>query len=225
MDYILKKSLGDKVAQQVHKALFPNKCLFCQKALMEKGNFACQICVDRYRVEKTWDVDIEGISKIFVPFSYVDDVRHSVFRFKYGMERSLAWKMALAMVKALEDDIAGDYFVPVPLHEKRLKERGYNQSALLALELSLIFGLPGADLLTRTKETEKLFGLSRDKRLENLADAMALKDGHGVGGKHIILVDDILTTGSTALECGKVLLDAGAKQVDLMVFAGVFRHG
>ncbi|MCL2353301.1 MAG: ComF family protein [Defluviitaleaceae bacterium] len=225
MDYILKKSLGDKVAQRLHKSIFPNKCLFCQKALVDKADFACGECMEAYQVKELWITYIEGISQVFVPFSYVGDVRHSVFRFKYGMERSLATKMSAAAFKSFGDVVAGDCIIPVPLHHKRLKERGYNQSTLLAMELSALFGVPAVDGLERVKETEKLFGLSRDKRLETLAGAMAVRDGWDVCGKHIVLVDDILTTGSTAQQCAKVLLEAGAKQVDLLAFAGVIRQG
>lgn len=103
-----------------------------------------------------------------------------------------------------------DLLVPVPLHPKRLQERGYNQSELLAKEVSYKTGIPCVPLLKRTRDTPHQTGLNRAQRLQNLENAFAVAPGHSVAGKRIILVDDVFTTGTTMLQCARVLHQQGA---------------
>lgn len=106
--------------------------------------------------------------------------------------------------------------VPIPLSSKRLRKRGYNQAELLAKELEKQFGLTVELLLKRVRETKPQYGLKREERIENIKEAFALNDQRSMTnfqGKTVLLVDDVLTTGSTMSEAAKILKKAGAKEV------------
>jgi len=160
----------------------------------------------------------EHVGWLYAPFAYESEVAGVVHRFKYGGARALAKPMAQAICTHFPD-IYGDFLVPVPLHPNRLRQRGFNQAAHLAMELSEILNLPVFDGLERLRETAKQFDLAREQRMTNLAGAMGIKTGFDVAEKHILLVDDIFTTGATANDCARALLEAGAKQVDMIAFA------
>jgi ComF family protein len=121
-----------------------------------------------------------------------------------------------------------DALVPVPLHRWRLWRRRYNQSALLAQGIAKESGLPVAsDLLIRRKPTASLGHMSPSARRRTLRGAFAVpKDKRAaVRGKHLVLVDDVLTTGATAEACARTLKRAGAAHVDVLVFTRVVRGG
>jgi competence protein ComFC len=109
--------------------------------------------------------------------------------------------------------------VPIPLHPKRLRERGFNQAEIIARHLSKIFGLPMAPMLQRTKNTDHQVGKSRSERLKNLEDAFQLNYIKHKLPTHVLLVDDVWTTGSTMSECAKTLKKGGVKKVWGLVLA------
>ncbi len=118
-----------------------------------------------------------------------------------------------------------DIFIPTPLSAKRLKERGYNQVAMVAKPLSLALGLPYApQALARRKETRSQVGLSHQERKENTRGAFwAAGD---VRGKNVLLLDDVATTGSTLSAAAEALLTAGAREVYALTVARALpRHG
>lgn len=117
-----------------------------------------------------------------------------------------------------------DALVPVPLHPLRLWRRRFNQAALLASVISRHAGVPSRpDWLARRKATRPQVGLTRAERGENLQGSFAVPASArpAVAGKHIVLVDDVLTTGATANAAARVLLRAGSAQVDVLTFARV----
>ena len=111
-----------------------------------------------------------------------------------------------------------DYIVPVPLHKKRLKERGYNQSELIAKEVAEYLKIPmRTDLLIRTKATKKQSSLVRTERVTNVQSAF--KCTEKCDGKKILLFDDIYTTGNTAQSCARELANNGAEQICALTLA------
>ena len=127
--------------------------------------------------------------------------------------------MAEEMVKAAREMglPAMDAVVPVPLHKKRLRERGFNQSDVLAEALAKELQTPKEDWLVRVKNTRKQSMLPMEERAANIADAFqAVKS---CKGKSILLVDDVCTSGATGHACAKALRAAGARHVELFVFA------
>lgn len=110
--------------------------------------------------------------------------------------------------------------VPVPLHPKRLRERGFNQSVILAREISKRFSLP-LDFLTLRRHvfTEPQVNLGKDRRTANVRGAFAVKNKKKIEGQKIILVDDVYTTGSTVKECAGALMQHGAVEVSVLTLA------
>lgn len=151
--------------------------------------------------------------------------RELVHGLKYADRLDLADPLAGLMAHAGAELTAdADALVPVPLHPRRLFKRRFNQSALLALGVERRSGVtmrPG--WLARTRMTIPQVGLDRTARAENVAGAFAVPEAARaeVAGRNIVLVDDVLTTGATIDACAKALSRAGAKRVDVLVFARV----
>ena len=112
--------------------------------------------------------------------------------------------------------------VPVPLHPRRLRERGFNQSALLAGELARRAGTTACpDALVRRQDTVPQAGLTAAARRRNVREAFAVRRRASLAGRTVTLVDDVLTTGATALACARRIEGAGAREVRLLTVARV----
>jgi ComF family protein len=144
-------------------------------------------------------------------------VRKVIHDFKYGRHLHLRHLAGRWLTEALNDPrLTGRRFrliVPVPLHPARKRERGFNQAELLGRELHRACGVPLGDVLQRIRYTTTQTQFDRSERMENLRGAFRLRDGCDVQGFRILLVDDVLTTGSTLSECASVLKKAGAISV------------
>jgi len=144
-------------------------------------------------------------------------VRQIVHEFKYGRHIHLRHLVARWLHAALDDErLCGhrfDVVVPVPLHLARQRERGFNQASLLVELLSAQTTVPPKPLLERTRYTTTQTALDRSERMENLHNAFRLRKNANVRGLRVLLVDDVLTTGSTLNECARVLKRAGAFSV------------
>jgi ComF family protein len=139
----------------------------------------------------------------------------AIQRLKYARRRPLADALG-GLLAERYPFAAAALLVPVPLHSTRLRERGFNQAVLLAKCLARARGLCLASrLLVRMRATHAQPGLSADARRRNLAAAFALRPGAAVAGRHVVLIDDVLTTGATADACATALYDAGAARVDV----------
>lgn len=216
--FLLKKSGGRILLAKTYEAVFPNKCLFCGRVLDHIKAVLCGDCAKSAKFGM--GVIPEHICRVYVAYEYEQEARNTIFRFKYEGKRLLAKPMARMIFERFGKIMDYDFLVPVPLYVARAKERGFNQAALLATELSGLMGLPAYDGMIRAKDTKQQFQLGFEERIANMANAFGIKEGFEICGKNILLVDDILTTGATAAECAKVLKDAGAKSVSLIVFAG-----
>ena len=118
--------------------------------------------------------------------------------------------------------ISYDYIIPVPMHGRKERRRGYNQAALIGKALADNLSMDFAEgVLIRKRPTSVMSGLGRSERVFNLEGAFAVKAGceEMLNGASLLLVDDVYTTGSTADACARALFDAGASKVDVMVFA------
>ena len=155
--------------------------------------------------------------------SYDELSRDLAIRLKYGRKVAIARTMARYMAPLVSFE-GEPVLVPVPLHRGRLWSRGFNQSALVARELSRRLGIPSDPLvLRRTRATPALKGMSHLQRRKAVAGAFDVRDRNSVAGKTIILVDDVLTTGSTADACARTLKRAGAARVELVTWARVVK--
>jgi ComF family protein len=148
--------------------------------------------------------------------------RALVARLKYGERLDLARSMARLMAGAGRAMLSNcDLIVPVPMHRGRLWRRRYNQAALLALELGRLVEKPvSLDALIRVKRTPPQVGLTRNERRANLAGAfrVAPEQRASLAGLHLVVIDDVRTTGSTLNACAHILRNAGAARIDVLTF-------
>lgn len=155
--------------------------------------------------------------------TYEDELRELIHLLKYGRVRTLAGPMGKLLALALPRDERFDAIVPVPLHWWKRWKRGFNQSELLCRELSRRTNIPVKKCVKRVKSTSAQAGLTNAKRRANVSRAFRAK-GRELEGTRILLVDDVMTTGSTAAACAKALKDAGARHVTLLTVARVDRR-
>lgn len=150
-------------------------------------------------------------------------VREVVQRFKYGRKISLGGPLGRLMATGCGGFFAGcplDLIVPVPLHPKRLRWRGFNQAVILAREVGRLWQLPvDPFVLSRSRETPPQTRLPEEGRRKNVRRAFGVNPGRPVEGKALLLIDDIYTSGATVNECSRTLLRAGAKGVYVLTLA------
>lgn len=146
-----------------------------------------------------------------------------IHRFKYEGDVSLARPLAHLLISPATEILAlyqVELVVPVPLHPRRLRERGFNQASLLAARLGKWMRLPvGYSVLERSRWTDPQTGLSRNQRAVNVRGAFSLNDCQSVPGKGILLVDDVFTTGATVSQCARVLRKGGAGKILVLTVA------
>jgi ComF family protein len=178
----------------------------------------CRACAE-------WPAAVRVVRSAFV---MGDGVRPLVHALKYRGWEAAAGPMAARMAALpWPRDVLDEarVVVAVPTTKARLRERGYNQAALLARELAARTGRAfDPDCLVRTRESGSQTSLHPGERRANVAGAFAVPNGRGrtLPGEHVVLVDDVWTTGATALACAGALLDAGARVVSVATFARVF---
>ena len=150
-------------------------------------------------------------------------LRQAVHKFKYGRKVSLGKPLGRLMARACGEFLSecdADVIVPVPLHPKRLRWRGFNQALLLAGPMSKTYGIVADPfLLRRIKETPPQTQLNEEERRRNVRGAFALAPDRSVEGQRVLLVDDVYTSGATVNECSRTLKRNGAEQVYVMTLA------
>lgn len=208
--------------------LFPNqaRCYCCREPRLDiMGDNLCLRC--HTALDKLGSREIlfsaEGVGHVYAPFPYTGEVRELVHCLKYTCVRDVAVLLGARMAACLPPDVRYDGLVPVPLHKKRLRERGFNQAALLCEEISKARGIPILPALARVRNTPHQTKLHKSRRLENVWEAF--RPLSNVSGLRLLLVDDVCTTGSTATACALALKTAGAECVGLCVAAVTLKDG
>ncbi|HEY3666781.1 MAG TPA: phosphoribosyltransferase family protein [Polyangiaceae bacterium] len=205
------------LASSVLDVLAPRRCAACE-ALCPLPSGYCSSCGDP---ELLLDVacHIVGVP-VFAGARYADPVASAIQRFKYGQAPELGRTLASLSVRGIDllGIEASDVWVPVPLHPLRLAERGYNQSALLARELSrLAHGPVDARRLSRVRHTEQQAKRDRRSRGQNVANAFAACARAKL--RRVVLVDDVVTTGATLGACIAALRAGGDEVVGCVAVA------
>ena len=204
-------------------------CAPCWSALDFLGERGCVTC--GIPLEATDSGTCAGclarpprIARTRAAVAYGDISRGLAIRLKYGRKVALAKAMARYMTPLLGAVDADALLVPVPLHRRRVASRGFNQSLLIAREMARMRQLTlSPRLLKRTRATPSLKGMSFSQRRRIVAGAFVARPGSDLTGRTVILVDDVLTTGSTANACARALKRAGAARVELICWARVVR--
>jgi ComF family protein len=150
-------------------------------------------------------------------------LRRVIQKFKYGRKVSLGKPLGRLMTRDCReflDECRVDTIVPVPLHPKRLRWRGFNQSLLLAREVSRVYDAPmDPFVIYRSKETPPQTQLPEHERRRNVRGAFAVNPKKDISGKRVLLVDDVYTSGATVNECSRTLKRGGAKEVYVLTLA------
>lgn len=167
---------------------------------------------------------LRGFDAAYCFGAYEGVLRELIHLYKYARIKTLARPLGDLLAAALPRDQEFDAVVPVPLHWRRQWKRGFNQSELLARTIARRTGIPVVNALRRSQATMTQAGLSNTNRRRNVASAFRCKQAGAVAGKRILLIDDVMTTGSTAAACARVLKGAGARKVALLTVARVDRR-
>ena len=168
-----------------------------------------------------------GVSRFDAVYSYGSydgALKGLIHLFKYEGVRPLAKPLGAWLAQALPREQKFDALAPMPLHWMRQFRRGFNQSALLAKELSKRTGLPVKSVVKRVKGTEQQAFLTRAQRRLNVSGAFKAPDANAVRGMRILLIDDVFTTGATLNACAGALKRAGAAHVSALTLARVDRR-
>ncbi len=194
--------------------IFPPRCEVCKK---DSKEVLCAGCFEQINFMKPH----LGIYSVSV---YEGAIKTAIHRFKFKKRKRLAEPLGVLMVQYLSQipslDIKElDAIVPVPLHPRRLRQRGFNQVHSLAGIVSRYFGTPVLPALERTRETKAQFDLPRQERFKNITKAFKVTNPGSVYNKRLLLLDDIYTTGATITECTKTLKIAGAKRVEVLTLS------
>ncbi|MCL2675767.1 MAG: ComF family protein [Firmicutes bacterium] len=221
------------------KMLFPEgiKCIICDGELdaerfggvcarceLKQNDRFCDKCGRALKTQAKYCAPCQSVRQNFevvrAPFVYEGEVKHLIYRLKYGNNRFLAQYMAQFMAKtAVDSELTADFIAFVPLFPCKKKRRGYNQAELLAKEVGRLTDVPVADVLDKVKETKNTARMRKYQRIDLLKNSLAVIPGIDFAGKAVLLVDDVFTTGTTANECAGLLLAAGAERVSVLTFA------
>lgn len=229
------------ILKRIINTIFPRNytCLCCRNDVYKDGEGFCSYCKDNLpylkgKLCKRCSNPIKGDGnycdfckgkKLYFdyatsPLEYTGKAKSLVRKLKYDGRKDVARPMAKLMAeKFMAEGLSADIILPVPLCEKRFKERGFNQSERLANNLSTFLNINTRnDVLFRVRETPVQTHLNYIDRQKNLQDAFKVRGRKYVNGKVVLLIDDVYTTGATATECAKALKGAGAKFVIVLTF-------
>lgn len=203
--------------------LFPPKCPFCG-ILLEKGELWCPACQKKL----PWLVGTEGERKVdftggcVSALRYEGTVRKAIHRYKFSGVRAYSRAFGILTAQAvLDHGFTADLVSWPTVSKKRLRERGYDQGELLAREVGKQLGLPTLRTVDKAHRPAQSGIEDKDERRANLLGAYTAVEQKNFRGKTVLLVDDVVTTGSTLSECARVLRTAGAEQVLCATLSGV----
>ena len=191
--------------------LYPPRCCFCHK--LTKGEKICKECENSlpYTFSNAKQTDISYISSAVSPLYYKDNVRKSVLRYKFHSATAYAAPYAELIAKCIDENgINCDIITWVPLSKQRLRSRGYNQAELIGREISGILDVPCAQLICKVRNNPAQSGTGNEaRRKANVKGVYKAVDIFEHKGKSVLIIDDVITTGSTVSECAKVLKEHG----------------
>ena len=215
--------------------LFPELCQACGESLVASEDLLCLDCrynlpftdfhlkPDNMVAQQFWGkIKLEGVYAMCY-FAKGGKMQHLMHNFKYkGIQRIGNLLGNIAGEQLLKSPVfnSPDVIIPVPLHKIRLRKRGYNQSMCFAEGLSEKLGIPvDENNLVRVRATETQTHRSRFSRFENMQDVFTLTNHETLRNKHVLLVDDVVTTGSTLEACGIELLKAEGLKLSIATIA------
>ena len=208
------------------RLFFPSKCILCSRLLAMEETDLCHDCRKNTESFPGTKTNIPFIAHWTSLWYYKDNVRSSIHRFKFGNKRFYSEAYGRLLGVRLCDSIYGeaDLVTWVPVSPLRRLRRGYDQSRLLAEALGKELSIPVVRVLKKVRHTPPQSTLGHaPQRRANVLNAYKIVNSGLIVGKRILLLDDVVTTGATASECARMLLTAGAKEVNLATVA-VAKH-
>lgn len=207
----------------------------CSKCLKQPQPFAaeffCASCktpfVNRAPLDEAGNCALcrmghKGFDAAYTFGSYEGTLRELIHLYKYERVKPLAAKFGPMLDRAMPRELSFDVVVPMPLHWIKRWQRGFNQSELLAREIARRWHVPFSKAVRRRRHTSAQAGLTNAKRRANVSGAFAVRNR--LDGQHVLLVDDVMTTGATATACARALKRAGAARVTLLTLARTDRR-
>lgn len=208
---------------------YPPLCLSCRKLLLDAQRHVCLECwgsiqlvhpkLELYQETRNKLCASGTVDELVAAFVFEKEgvYQHIVHALKYSDCQSLGVELGKRVGHVMNVwGVTGDYLVPIPLHRRKLRERGYNQAELIAGGMCEVTGIPvRTDLVCRKKFTQTQTMLSLEERKKNMDDAFEVRASEllQIKGKTVILIDDIITTGATIESCGRELRQAGATKI------------
>jgi len=196
---------------------FPPRCAFCRKILKSDESGMCRKCsVSISRTHGGGTQSGDFFSTCVSPLYYENNVRDAILRFKFNDATVYAGLFGKFLADSIRENLSGRYDIItwVPLSTKRLKKRGYDQAMLLAMSAALKLDDVAVELLRKHADVPAQSGVgSQEKRRANISGVYSVVDEELVRGRRILLIDDIVTTGSTLSECAKTLKYSGATEI------------
>ncbi|MCX7614603.1 MAG: ComF family protein [Clostridiales bacterium] len=204
--------------------LFPPRCILCTQVLKEENSYFCPECRNTAPFVKTQQLKtgVPFLSGNTSVFYYEDKVKRSIRRLKYYKKPQYAVAFGMLLANELEKEMEEpfDVITWVPAYRFKTFRRGYNQAELIAKQVAKLMSIPARGLLTRTRPTRPQNGLTKSQRKANVLGAFCCcVPEEVIHKKRVLLVDDILTTGSTASECARMLFESKCQEVYLATVA------
>lgn len=215
------------IIEKIMNIIYPPVCGFCNKI---NADFLCSSCARKFEELRIGNIDnYENVPVYFdehyYMFKYENEVRDAILKYKFDEKSYMYKSFAQLFVKdnKLTNEIMSKYdcITSVPIHKKRLKQRGYNQSKLIARELAKICGKTYYDnIIIKSKNIVAQSSLDKMDRVRNIKDAFdKAKEAEAIKHKQVLIFDDVFTTGATANECAKILKKLGASKVGIITIA------
>lgn len=225
--------------KSVLNLIFPRLCVMCYAETPDEGQEFCIECLinmpytNHYRVKenlaskKFWGrFDYQDVASLLNFYDY-SDVRWMMHRLKYEGRKDIGYTLGLIMGKKMIKSTFFnelDLIIPIPLHTQKKSKRGYNQAAYIGKGISEILEVPmREDVLKKVIHTKSQTKMSRIERIRNVFNSFKLMDKTGIQGRHILIVDDVLTTGATIEACAHKLMESKNIKVSIAT-ACLARH-
>ena len=226
------KPIGD-LFQSWLNLVYPPYCAACEATLMEEAGELCLNCLTGLPVSGITEVENNWIAQELIEkvppvsghslysFRQGNNIQRLIHNIKYRNRPKAAYEIGLQHGTVLKTTLISqaNAIVPVPMAAKRLAERGYNQAYYYADGLSKTMDIPLQELLLKDTFAQSQTKLGREQRYQNVANSMRIPHPELVAGRHLIIADDVFTTGATMAACARLLYDAGASHISVVTMA------
>ena len=216
-----------KIQENILDIIYPQTCGICGKINKKTICRKCEVTLEKQAqcaiINEGLEIENKNFNEIIYIFRYEGLIRKTIIDYKFN-EKSYLYKTFVEFLlkdqKIFENIKKYDTIIPVPISKKRQKERGYNQSLLIANEISKKVNIQvDKNCLIKIKNIIEQSRLNKEERNINIQNVYKLKNERFLFNKKILLIDDIYTTGSTVNECSKILRQANPKQIGIFVLA------